>query len=71
MNFKQKHPDFAVIESHIHRARVERAVVVSAMVVEAVQVAVKGLKTLAAAARQQASRASMLQPALTKRAIAK
>ena len=48
MNFQQKYPDFGAIEAHIHRARVQRAVVVSGLIVDAVQAVVGGLRKAAA-----------------------
>ena len=46
MSFKQTYPDFATIENHIHRARVERAVMVSQAIVAGVQATIRGLKLL-------------------------
>lgn len=46
MNFKDKYPDFAAIESHIRAARVERAVYLSQVIVGAIETVVSGLKRL-------------------------
>lgn len=50
MNFKDKYPDFAAIEEHIHAARLERAVYLSQVIVAAVQSVVGGVKRLGAMA---------------------
>lgn len=49
MNFKNDYPDYAVIESHIRRARVERAVAVAHAMVSVVDAIVRGAKRLAGA----------------------
>ena len=49
MNFKQKYPDFAAVESQIQRARVERAVVISGLIVDAVQATVRAFQKAARA----------------------
>ena len=48
MNFKEKYPDFAAIEGHIHAARLERAVYLSQVIVDAVQATIDGVKRLGA-----------------------
>ena len=45
---RTQYPDFAAIETLIHQARIERAVVVSGMIVSAVEAAVRGLRLLKA-----------------------
>jgi hypothetical protein len=47
MSFKTEYPDFATIEEHIRRARIERAVAVSHALVAAGESIVRGLKRLA------------------------
>ena len=47
MDFKRDYPEYAVIEEHIRRARIERAVVVSHALVAAGASIVRGLKRLA------------------------
>ena len=44
MNLNNNYPDFAAIEQHIHRARVERAVVISQGIVAFVGGTVRGLR---------------------------
>ena len=46
MSFKHEYPDYAVIEAHIRRARIERSVVVSQMIVDAITGVGRGLKWL-------------------------
>ena len=46
MNFKEKYPDFAAIESQVMAARVERAVYVSQAIMSGVEITVRGLKAL-------------------------
>ena len=46
MNFKEKYPDFAAIESHIRRARAERSVAIAVALSELVMSVVKGIKRL-------------------------
>jgi hypothetical protein len=48
MNIKRDYPDFASIEKHIARARAERSVAVSHMVVELLESIGRGLKSLSA-----------------------
>ena len=48
MSFKHEYPDYAVIEAHIRRARIERSVVVSQMIVAAITGVGRGLKWLVA-----------------------
>ena len=43
------HPDFATIERHIQRARLERAVVLSQMLAAGVAATMRGLRALKAA----------------------
>ena len=47
MDFKNEYPEFAVIEEHIRRARIERSVAVAATMVRAGESIVRGLKRLA------------------------
>ena len=52
MNFKDKYPDFAAIERHIHVARAERSLEVAQAIVGAVQSCIAGLRKLAAKVSQ-------------------
>ena len=60
MSFKRKYPDYAAIEAHIHRARVERAVVISQGILRFVEAAVRGGKmvfqAVAAGIKRRAAR---------------
>jgi hypothetical protein len=47
MDFRKDYPEFAAIESHIRRARIERSVAVSQALVAAGAGIVRGLKRLA------------------------
>ena len=73
MNFKDKYPDFAAIEGHIHAARIERAVYLSQVIVAAVQATIDGLKRLGAfAARNveaERDRRSIEADAFLKRSV--
>jgi hypothetical protein len=46
MNFKEKYPDFAAIESQVRRARVERAIYLSQAIIAGVQAVIGGVKRL-------------------------
>ena len=46
MNFKEKYPDFAAIETHIRAARVERAVYLSQAIIGGIQAVIGGVKKL-------------------------
>ena len=46
MSFKHEYPDYAAIEAHIRRARIERSVAVSRMVVDAITAVGRGFKWL-------------------------
>jgi hypothetical protein len=48
MNRPYTHPDFAVIESHIQRARLERAVALSRMLASGVDATIRGLRAVKA-----------------------
>ena len=47
--FKTDYPDFATIEAHIRRARVERSVAIAQFLAEAIMGAGRGLKQIGAA----------------------
>ncbi len=47
MKFQEKYPDFAAVEAHIHRARVERAVYLAGAIVNGVEAIVNGLRIVA------------------------
>ena len=49
MNFSNQYPDYAVIESHIRRARAERSVAVAQAFVGMVDGVVRGVKRLVSA----------------------
>lgn len=49
MNFKEKYPDFAAVERHIHAARVERAVYLANAIVHGIEITIHGLKRFGAA----------------------
>ena len=49
MDFKNEYPEYAVIEEHIRRARIERSVAVSHALVGAGEAVVRGLKRVARA----------------------
>lgn len=46
MRFNETYPDYAAIEEHIRRARIERSVVVSEMIVAGVQALGRAFKAL-------------------------
>lgn len=48
MNFKEKYPDYAAIESQIRRARAERALAISQVLLGAGEAIVRGAKSLVA-----------------------
>ena len=48
MNNTYNRPDFAVIEAHIRRARIQRAVVVSQLLVDGIAAVVRGVRALKA-----------------------
>ena len=44
MNKSNIHPDYSVIASHIHRARIERSVYVAQLVVRGLEAVARGLR---------------------------
>ena len=46
MNIKKNYPDYAAIEAQIHRARVERAIVVSQGIINFAEATVRMAKTI-------------------------
>jgi hypothetical protein len=48
MNFSTEYPEYAVIEAHIRRARIERSVAVAHALVGAFEATVRGARRLAA-----------------------
>lgn len=48
MDFQKDYPEYAAIEAHIRRARIERSVAISHALVAAGESIVRGLKRLAA-----------------------
>jgi hypothetical protein len=48
MNFKEKYPDFAAIETQVHRAHAERALAISQALVSAAEAIMRGVKSLVA-----------------------
>jgi hypothetical protein len=73
MNFKDKYPDFAAIETQIQAARVERAVYLSQAIIGAVQAMVAGAKRLGAFAarnvKAETGRRSVQADAFLKRSV--
>jgi hypothetical protein len=69
MNNTYIRPDFAVIEEHIRRARIERAVVVSQLVVGGIQAAVRGLRALKASIESNFRRVDATQRAIASDAL--
>ena len=65
MNKTYTRPDFAVIEEHIRRARIERAVAVSQLLVAGIQVTVRGLRAV-----KSMIRSSFRRDDATQRAVA-
>lgn len=63
------HTDFAVIEAHIRRARIERAVVVSQMIVGGIDAVVRGLRALKGALEANFRRVDAQQRAMASDAI--
>ena len=53
MDFKNAYPDYAAIEKHIRRARVERSLAIALFIADAVEGAIRGLKGLFTAVRSQ------------------
>jgi hypothetical protein len=53
MRVSERYPDYAAIESHIHRARIERSIYVSEMIVGAITAVIGGVKRLFAYAATQ------------------
>ena len=51
MSFKHEYPDYAAIEAHIRRARIERSVALSQMIVAGITATGRGLKWLFSLAR--------------------
>ena len=48
MDFKEKYPDFAPIEEHIRRARIERSAALAQIIADLIDSTGRGLKRLAA-----------------------
>jgi hypothetical protein len=49
MDFKNSYPDFAAIEAHIRRARVERSVAIAQFLADGIVGSWRGLKNIGAA----------------------
>lgn len=49
MSFKETYPDYAAIEAHIRRARIERSVALAHLIAEALDGTWRGLKKMGAA----------------------
>lgn len=75
MKFNEKYPDFASIEQHIHRARVERAVYLADAIVGVVTTTIGGLRRLAELigrnVRAEADRRAIEADAFLKRSVPK
>jgi hypothetical protein len=52
MSFRTQYPDFATVEEHIRRARVERSVAIASMLSTLIVKAINGTKRLAEAASE-------------------
>ena len=52
MDFKNSYPDFATIEEHIRRARVERSVAIAQFLADVIVDSWRGLKKVGAAVAQ-------------------
>jgi hypothetical protein len=52
MDFKNSYPDFAAIEAHIRRARVERSVAIAQFLADAVVGTWRGLRKMGASLAQ-------------------
>ena len=63
------HPDFAAIEAHIRRARIERAVVVSQLLVAGMQAVVRGLRALKGSIESSFRRVDATQRAMASDAL--
>jgi len=46
MGFKETYPDFAAIEEHIKRARLERSVAMAQLIVEMIEITGRGFRRL-------------------------
>ena len=57
MSFKTEYPDFATIEEHIRRARIERSVAIASLLSVAVVKGINGVKSLFAKANEAFDRA--------------
>jgi len=55
--FKTEYPDFAAIEEHIRRARVERSVAIASLLSTVVVKAIKGVKRVAGSLTEAFDRA--------------
>ncbi len=44
MDFKDRYPDYATIEEHIRRARIERSLAIAQMLADAIAAVMKGLR---------------------------
>jgi len=47
MSFKETYPDFAAIEEHIRRARLERSVAIAQMITDMIMITGRGFKSFA------------------------
>ena len=63
MDFKNSYPEYAAIEAHIRRARIERSVAIAHYIVEGIHATLKGLRKARAALGQFGSSAASRQPA--------
>ena len=57
MSFKTEYPDFATIEEHIRRARIERSVAIATLLSVGVVKTINGVKSLFAKANEAFDRA--------------
>ena len=63
MKTKYPYTDFEVIEQHIRRARIERAVVVSRMIVDGIDAIARGLRSLKTSVEASFQRVTARRPA--------
>ena len=47
MSFKETYPDFAAIEEHVRRARLERSVALAQLITDMIMITGRGFKSLA------------------------
>ena len=63
MDFKNSYPEYAAIEEHIRRARIERSIAIAHFIVEGVVATLRGLRKARAALGQLGASAASRLPA--------